>query len=185
MFSRQTHQNCILRILKKNKLTQSLPSHLPYVIFLTGNCSYPLLTFLSQAGSSSCFPFPVCPWTSVQLYLCGRIQVLLSLFRFLSFPPQFLWKSSSFQLSPQFLCWTSSRRPAQMARRRRRSEEGFTFWELLTWRNATICKFVTVISGMISVNSYMIWVSKLCSTGSLGIARWKGKGAILEMTKGS
>ena len=63
-----------------------------------------------------------------------------------------------------------------MTRRMRRLEEGFTFGELLTWRNATICKFVTVISGMISVNSYMIWVSKLCSTGSLGIARWNGEG---------
>ena len=153
MFPRPTPQKCILRKLKKNKPTQSLPSHLPNVTFLTGNCSYVLLTFLSQAGSPSCFPFTVCPWTSVQIYLCGRIQVLLSLFRFLSFPPQFLWTSSSFQFSPQFLCWTSSRRPALKTRRRRRSEEGFTFGELLTWRNATICNFVTVNGGMILANS--------------------------------
>ena len=126
-----------------------------------------LLSNYICAGGSK-FSFHYSGFSHFLLNFSGQVAV----FSFSLFPPQ-------------FLCWTSSRRPAQMARRRRRSEEGFTFWELLTWRNATICKFVTVISGMISVNSYMIWVSKLCSTGSLGIATWKGKGAILEMTKGS
>ena len=55
MFPRPTPQKCIRGKLKKNKPTQSLPSHLPNVTFLTGNCSYSLLTFLSQTGSPSCF----------------------------------------------------------------------------------------------------------------------------------
>ena len=93
------------------------------------------LSKYSCAGGSK-FSFHYSGFSHFLLNFSGQAAV----FSFLSFPPQ-------------FLCWTSSRRPAQMTRRRRRSEEGFTFGELLTWRNATICNFATVNIGMILVNS--------------------------------